>query len=54
MIPRFGKPEPQLCMISNAVVNELYQTRNCLLTDLNQDWLSPDHSENFAVAVTTG
>ena len=43
MIPRFGRPEPQLCMISNAVMNELYQTWNRLLTDLNQDWLSPNH-----------
>ena len=35
MIPRFGSPEPQMCMISNAVMNELYQTWNRLLTDLN-------------------
>ena len=51
MIPRFGRPEPQLCMISNAVMNELYQTWNRLLTDLNQDWLSPNHLEEFAAAV---
>lgn len=51
MLPRFGRPEPQLCMISNAVMNELYQTWNHLLTDLNQDWLSPDHLEEFAVAI---
>ena len=51
MIPRFGRPEPQLCMISNAVINELYQTWNRLLTDLNQDWLSPNHLEEFAAAV---
>ena len=51
MIPRFGRPEPQLCMISNAAMNELYQTRNCLLTDLNKDWSSPDYLAEFAVAV---
>ena len=51
MIPRFGRPEPQLCMISNAVMNKMYQTWNRLLTDLNQDWLRPDHLEEFAVAV---
>ena len=51
MISRFGRPEPQLCMISNAVRNELFQTRNCLLTDLNQDWSSPDYLAEFAVAV---
>ena len=53
MIPRFGRPEPQLCMISNAVMNELYQTWNRLLTDLNQVWLSPNHLEEFAAAVHT-
>ena len=51
MIPRFGRPEPQLRMISNAVMNESYQTWNRLLTDLNQDWLSPNHLEEFAAAV---
>ena len=51
MTPRFGRREPQLCMISNAVMNELYQTWNRLLTDLNQDWLSPNHLEEFAAAV---
>ena len=51
MIPRFGRPEPQLCMISNAVMNELYQTWNHLLTELDQDWLSPEHLEEFATAV---
>ena len=35
MIPRFARPEPQLCMISNAVMNNLYQTWNHLLIDLD-------------------
>ena len=51
MIPRFARPKPQLCMTSNAVMKELYQTWNCLLTELNQDWLNPNHLEEFAVAV---
>ena len=45
------RPEPQLCMISNAVMNKMHQTWNRLLIDLNQDWLRPDHLEEFAVAV---
>ena len=51
MIPRFGRPEPQLCMIPNAVMNELYHTWNHLLTELDQDWLRPEHLEEFATAV---
>ena len=51
MISRFARPEPQYCMISNAVMNELYQTWNHLLTDLDQDWLSPEHLEEFVTAV---
>ena len=47
----FSQIGSQLCMISNAVMNELYQTWNRLFTDLNQDWLSPNHLEEFAVAV---
>jgi len=51
MTPRYGRPEPQLCMISNAVMNKMYKKWNRLLTDLNQEWSSPDHLEEFAVAV---
>ena len=34
-------------------MNELYQTWSCLLTDLNQDWLSPYHLQEFAAVVHT-
>ena len=51
MIPRFGRPEPPLCMISNAVMNELYQTWIHLITELDQVWLSPEHLEEFATVV---
>lgn len=51
MIPRFGRPEPQLCMISNMIMNELHYTYSHLLTDLNQNWLMPVHLEEFATAI---
>lgn len=51
MIPRFARPEPQLCMISNLVMNDLYQTHDHLLTNLHQDWLSPIHLEEFATEI---
>ena len=38
-------------MISNAVMNELYQTWHHLLTELDQDWLSPEHLKEVATAV---
>lgn len=51
MISRFARPEPQLCMISNAVMNNLYQTWNRLLTLLDQPWLSRVPPEDFAGAI---
>ena len=32
-------------------MNELYQTWNHVLTDLDQDWLIPEHLEEFVTAV---
>lgn len=53
LIPRFRRPEPQLCMISNAVLNEFYQTWHHLLTKQEQEWLNPIHLENLASAIHT-
>jgi len=43
MLPRFTRPERHLCLISNAVMNELYQPWNHPVPDLDQDWFSPEH-----------
>ena len=36
MIPRFGRPVPQLCMISNHIMDFLYTRWNYLLSDMTQ------------------
>lgn len=48
LIPRFARPEPQLCMISNAVLNWIYTNWRHLLLDLGQPWLSRPHLQMFA------
>ena len=51
MILRFGRPVPQLSMISNQVMNFLYERRLNLFTTLNQNWFSPNNLEIFADVV---
>jgi len=41
MIPMFGRPIPQLSIISNHMNDFLYNRWNHLLTNFNQPWLSP-------------
>ena len=36
LIPRFGRPVPQLCMIANHVTNFIYGRWHHLLTSFNQ------------------
>ena len=50
-IPRFARPVPQLCMISNLVMDFIYATWNHLLSTFNQQWLSVDNLSHFADAV---
>ena len=52
LIPRFARPEPQLCMISNAVMNAIYTTSwRHLLLELNQPWLSHPHLQTFTEVI---
>ena len=51
LIARFAKPVPQLCMVSNHVMNLIYTQWNHLLTDLNQPWLSPANLQQFAEVI---
>ena len=41
MIPRFGRSVQELCVISNWVLNRIFDHYNWRLTKLNQPWLSP-------------
>ena len=51
MIPRFARPVPQLCMISNLVMDHIYTTWNHLLSTFNQEWLSIQNLIKFSDAV---
>jgi hypothetical protein len=51
LIPRFGRPVPQLCMITNTIVEDLYERYSHLLHDLDQPWLSPESLQIFATAI---
>ena len=47
ILPRFALPVPQLSMISNLMMNFMYDTWGHLLTSFNQEWLSPANLQNF-------
>ena len=51
MVPMFARPVPQLCMISNGVMDFVYDNWNHLLSSLNQPWLSTNILEYFAQAI---
>ncbi|XP_066928677.1 uncharacterized protein [Clytia hemisphaerica] len=54
MIPRFGRPVPEICMITNYIVEHVYSQFGNKLTDLNpinQPWLSPVKLQEYADAI---
>ncbi|CAB4029107.1 Hypothetical predicted protein, partial [Paramuricea clavata] len=51
MVHRFARPEPQLCMISNQVLNIIHERWQNLLTDFDQGWLQPENLETFAAVI---
>ena len=51
LVPRFGMPVPQICIICNLVVDDIYNSFSHLLTDLNQPWLCRENLKSFAAAV---
>ena len=53
MIPRFGRPVPELCIINNYTLNFIYNRRNYLLNTMNQTWLSPNCLQLFADSIYT-
>ena len=48
-VPRFGTPVPQLCMITNLIIDYLLDRYVDLLQNLNQAWLSPQSFEVYAI-----
>ena len=51
MVARFRRPVPQLCMITNRMMDYLFDEYSYLLADLNQPWLSRDHLRHFAATI---
>ena len=51
IMPRFGRPIPQLSMISNQLMNHVYDNYRNLLQNLNQQWLAPNHLQAFANSI---
>ena len=51
LVPHFGRPVPQLCMICNLLFDDIYNRFSHLLTDLNQSWLCRENLKSFATAV---
>ena len=48
LIPRFGRPVPELSMISNLVMDTVYQERNHRLPQWNNTLLNPPLLESYA------
>ena len=51
LIPRFGRPVSQLCMVANLVVDYVNDRFGYLLTDLDQPWLSRQCLKIFADSI---
>ena len=51
MIPIFGRPVPELCMINNTVIDWVYNHHRHRIMDWNPNVLSPIQLENYAEAV---
>ena len=51
LIPRFGRPAPELSMISNNVVDFIYENHGHRVTEWNHDLLSPENLQLYAEAI---
>jgi len=52
MIPRFGRPVPELCMITNTVMDYIYDVHAPKLTEWNHGILDPRNLEVYADVIT--
>ena len=51
MMPRFGRPVPQLSMICNETIHWLGSRWGFKLSDLNQQWLTPQNLMCFSNSI---
>ena len=51
-VPRFGRPVPDYSIISNEIMNIVYNRFSYLLEDFNLPFLSPNKLEEYCTAVT--
>ena len=51
MVAGFERPVPQLCLVTNRMMDYLFDEYSHLLADLNQPWLSRDRLRHFATTV---
>lgn len=51
MIQRFGRSVSESCLISNYIVDHVYNNLGHKLTNLNQPWLSPIKLQEYATAI---
>ena len=51
MIPRFGRPVPQLSMIASEMTSFVYDMYHEKLNSFQQQWLAPAELEKFAQTI---
>lgn len=51
MVPLFGRPVPQLSIISNHIMNLIFDNWGHLLNEFNQNWLSPENLKLYSNAI---
>ena len=52
LLQRFGRPVPELSLISNTVMNYIYENHQQRLTNWNQTFLNPAKLEEYAQAIS--
>ena len=52
LLQRFGRPVPELPMISSTVMNYIYENHHQRLTNWNQTFLNPAKLEEYAQAIS--
>lgn len=51
LFSRFGRPVPELCMMSNAILEHIHENFNHLLHDFDQPWHSPALLQEYSEKV---
>ena len=51
LIPRFSCDIPQICLVSNLMIDHIYNQYHTLLEDLDQPWLSRECLQMYANAI---